>query len=301
MSRAPSRATGRRRIVGALAAVVSSLLFAIGSTAVPAAAAGEHHAGVVVDTGSGVHVEVVTFTEDSISGLEALQRAGADPSVLGFSGIGGAVCSLYGVGHPATSSTCLGEASDPRYWAYWHVPEGQSGFDQSTYSRAAATSVRVHDGDVEGWRFGTGDPPEWPVISFPETPPATAASSGGGNPAGGGTGTPGDSGAPSTGPSVAAPTTSSTLSPEGWAAIAALKAASSTTTPTTSTTRPGTTKNGKDTQTEVATKRASAMHDSGDGSGSVLSFAAFAVVLLLLAAGIFFARRARVGRSAGPS
>jgi hypothetical protein len=296
MSRAPSRAQGRRSVSFALVALMA-LLLVLGAAPKPAAAAGDHHAAVIVDTGGAAAPipVVVTFSGDSISGLEALQLAGADPAVIGFSGLGGAVCALDGVGHPATNATCLGEPSDPRFWAYWHVPAGQSGFNESTYSRAGAGSVRVHDGDVEGWRYGTGEPPRSVPIDLPapETPAVTAPASAppanpgaatapaaAGVPAGAGTG------------AAAGATTGTTIAPGAPAGSAVAPVAGSS---TTSTTRKG-------DKTEVAAERASASRDAGGGGGSpMLSIVGFVAVLAVLGAGIFFARRARVGRSTGDS
>jgi hypothetical protein len=291
MSRVPSCAHGSRRLPVVCFLVVATLLLALGVAPRPALAAGEHHAAVIVDTGTDVHQVVITFSDDSISGLEALQLAGANPSVVGFSGIGGAVCGLYGVGHPATNATCLGEPSDPKFWAYWHVPAGQAAFDNSTYSRAGAGSVRVHDGDTDGWRYGTGEAPAFVQLEFPApvTPatappaavePAPPSLSGGGK-------TGGEMGLPSS----ASTTTTIAPTPAEAAAAAAAAAGSSAT----STTRNGTT-------AEVATEQASASRDADDGGGSpVLSFVGFGAVMVVLVAGIFFARRARIGRSPGGS
>lgn len=158
-----------RRLLGALALATFVL------SAAPTSAAETHRAEVVIDTGSSVRHAVVTFSEDSISGLDALQRSGASPVVRDFGSIGMAVCQVDGVGHPA-DQTCLGTPNDPRYWSYYRSPAGSGKW---TYSSAGASSTRVHDGDIEGWHFSTGGPPAWNV-----TPPATVtvppASSGNG-------------------------------------------------------------------------------------------------------------------------
>jgi hypothetical protein len=136
----------------------------------PAAAAGAHRALVVVDTGSTTYRQVVTFDGDSVTGLQALQLAGANPVVYSYAGQGGAVCRLFGVGRDA-GPNCLGGADgDNRYWAYFRAPSGTSSF---TYSRSGAGSVPVHDGDVEGWKFATGEAPSWSAV--PPTPTATLA------------------------------------------------------------------------------------------------------------------------------
>ena len=140
-----SRAPALRRVVASFVAFFTLVAgLGIVERSIPAGAAGPNHAAMIIETPTDVYRVVISFDADSISGLEALALVpGANPSALGFSGLGGAVCGLFGVGHPATSSTCLGEPSDPRYWAYWHVPAGQSGFSDSTYSRAGAGSVTV--------------------------------------------------------------------------------------------------------------------------------------------------------------
>src|SRR4029078_136940 len=78
-----------------------------------------------------------------------------------FAGQGTAICALDGVGHDASQPDCLGTLADPRYWAYFRSPAGASSW---TYSRGCACTSTVHDGDVEGWRFGTGQSP--PYASF---------------------------------------------------------------------------------------------------------------------------------------
>lgn len=150
----------------------------IGTTGV-ARAAGAHRAAVIVEGDGQTHRVVVEFTEDSISGIELLRRAGADPVVYAYSGIGGAVCRLYGVGRDAGPSCLGGTGGDARYWAYFRAPAGTSTFK---YAAVGGGSTTVHDGDVEGWRYGTGAAPTYASIDTilgiappPTTPPPTAA------------------------------------------------------------------------------------------------------------------------------
>lgn len=125
--------------------------------------AGVSQAVVIVDTGSEVRRVAVSFAGESISGLEALSLAGANPETIGFGGTGSAVCKLFGVGHPVSPQTCLGTPSDQRYWAYFRAPAGSSSF---RYWGVGAGATRVANGDVEGWRFGQGEAP--PYSSFCE-------------------------------------------------------------------------------------------------------------------------------------
>jgi hypothetical protein len=122
---------------------------------------------VVVQPGPGA---VSICFDGSISGLDALQLAGANPITYGFSGQGAAVCQLFGVGNPADQSCLIGPGG--QYWAYYRAAPNASGW---TYSRGGASTTTVTDGSVEGWRYGTGDAPGF--VSFCSVvgcaPPAT--------------------------------------------------------------------------------------------------------------------------------
>ncbi len=173
--------------IALLTAVASSGVLVQAVTAPAASAAGAHRAMVVVETGTATYRQVVTFGADSITGLQALELAGAQPVVYSFAGQGGAVCRLFGVGRDA-GPNCLGGADgDNRYWAYFRAPAGTTAF---TYSRAGAGSTQVHDGDVEGWKFGTGSEPAYaalPAVTTTTTaapvitPPPPAANGGSGS------------------------------------------------------------------------------------------------------------------------
>ena len=106
----------------------SSLSFAtrqsgVGASPSTAVGGAPHRAAVIVDTGATVHKVVITFTEDSISGIEALQKAGANPVVYSM-GPGGAVCRIFGVGRDAGPNCLGGQDGDNRYWAYFRAPAG---------------------------------------------------------------------------------------------------------------------------------------------------------------------------------
>lgn len=147
------------RLGVALAVAFGAVSFA---TPVAFAAPSVHRAAVIVETGSGTNRVVIEFTEDSITGIEALRRAGAEPVVYSYSGVGGAVCRLFGVGRDSGADCLGGAGGDARYWAYYRSPAGTSSFK---YSNVGAGSTTVRDGDVEGWRFGTGGAPAFVSIS----------------------------------------------------------------------------------------------------------------------------------------
>ena len=186
-----------KRLLVALVAVLS-----VGALAAPADAA-TNHAAVVIDTGEGLRRATITFSEPSISGLEALRRAGANPVVKGYGGLGGAVCMIDGVGYPV--DPCLAD----KFWAYHRAPAGATSW---TFSPIGAGSTQVRNGDVEGWRWGTGSSPrQAPALPPPPPPPPPGTSGGSGTPASPG----GGAAAPRNGPAAEHPNdpTNTTASP----------------------------------------------------------------------------------------
>ena len=97
---------------------------------------------VVVETGGATYHQVVTSSGASITGLQALELAGAQPVVYSFTGQGGAVCRLFGVGRDA-GPNCLGGADgDNRYWAYFRAPAGSSTLHVLTRRRGRHAGAR---------------------------------------------------------------------------------------------------------------------------------------------------------------
>jgi len=255
---------------------------------------------VVIEVDGVVHTAKVTFSSDSISGLDALRSAGFEPHVRVFGGNGGAVCALdigsTTIGCPA-DTTCL-TCAQPAYWAYFRALAGATSY---TYSAMGAGNTQVHDGDVEAWAWGTGSPPS-PFVSFrdvwgpdPTTtrPPVTHA------PTTHPTPPPTDPvtglGAPTTTGSTGATTSAPAANPGTTAH------ASTTTTRSarSSTTTSGETDSGSPTTGETR-KIATAPVVAHGGGGSPLGLVAFAVVLAALVGAIFFARHRRRPEGAMP-
>ena len=281
-----------------------ALCFAVSTLglAAPAQAADPHRALVVVDTGTTTYRQVITFTDDAVSGVHALELAGAAPVVYSYSGQGGAVCRLFGVGRDAGPG-CLGGADgDNRYWAYFRAPSGTSSF---TYSRAGAGSVQVHDGDVEGWKFGTGQAPEWSAVPAPSTtttvapaPPPTAPPASGAGPApavSGSRPTSAGSGPAGVGSGpVPAPIVAGALDPNA-------AGSSTTTVPSSASAKPKTSVKGKEVSKRSTGRVASGPLSSssgGDDGGGASSLALFAIVAAALGAGVVSLRRLRRARGA---
>jgi hypothetical protein len=166
--RRAGRGYGRVRRVAVSVLATASMFLATASInaglALPAHAATTNRAAVVVEVDGVIHTAKVTFSADSISGLDALRSAGFDPLVRVFGGNGGAVCALLvggtTIGCPA-DGTCL-TCAGANYWAYYRALAGATSY---TYSVVGAGNTQVHDGDVEAWSWGTGSPPS-PFVSF---------------------------------------------------------------------------------------------------------------------------------------
>jgi hypothetical protein len=275
-----------RRATAFLGACLLATAGAGPGTTPAASGATEHRALVIVDTGATVITRTVTFTEGSITGIAALQRAGADPVVYTYAGQGGAVCRLFGVGRDAGPG-CLGGESDARYWTYWRAPAGTSTF---TYSRVGAGATAVRDGDVEGWKFGTGAAPPYSPLP-PVTPPTTGSPPPTAAPPGGTTGSGPTAGGATPGPPAAAAN-------PGGSAVADPQATTTTTTttagelPATGGSGAGTDRARPRTQ-EAAARRAAAPATTTGGSGAPWSLLALAALLAALGAAVVLVRRAR--------
>ncbi len=290
-----------RRAVVALLAALSVVAggVGLGLAAVPAQAATAHRAAVVVYVNGAVHTAKVTFTGDSISGLDALNDAGFAPLARVFGGNGGAVCALEvggtTIGCPADNS-CL-TCAEPSYWAYFRALAGATTY---TYSLGGAGNTQVHDGDVEAWAWGTGSKPT-PFVSFadvwaPSDPPPTTRPT-----------TPPTSPAK---PTVTQPTrtTVSALGPAPTVASTSVPSRSPDSSSVTTVT-PSSTKESGSATTGTDPTKANPVGASGSkrvatapvvarkNGGSPFGIVGFAAILAVLVAAIVFARRRRSAAS----
>ncbi|MEX0665688.1 MAG: hypothetical protein WD598_13105 [Acidimicrobiia bacterium] len=165
-----------RRAVAATAVALAIFTSATAIAPAPVAHAASSRAVIVIGNDS---PRTISFS-GTINGLQALQMV-ASVETIGYSGQGTAVCKINGVGNPAVPGECLGETTG-KYWSYWKSPPGSSSWQ---YAGSAAGSSPVSNGSVEGWAYGTGQPP--PYHSFCDTagcaspPPAPTSPS---NPSG---------------------------------------------------------------------------------------------------------------------
>ncbi len=99
---------------------------------------------IVEVDGREVLVRRVSFTEDSLSGLDVLQQSGLDVETLN-AGFGTAVCSIEGYGCPASDCFC---ADNTWTYSFWNDSTG-------TWENhpTGADSTTITDGSFEGWRL----------------------------------------------------------------------------------------------------------------------------------------------------
>lgn len=141
-------------LVGALLGLPAERAAAAGASACGPARAGQVRVALVVDNGDlagapapGVSCVSVPSGSTGWDVLEAHARATGLPGPRSESS--GLLCGIGGL--PAEGCTdAVGTAY--RYWSYWWArPDGAW-----RYATAGPDTHRVHDGDVEGWRFVTG-------------------------------------------------------------------------------------------------------------------------------------------------
>ena len=135
-----------------LAGAVAVVCLGAVSLSSRAAADEPNRAGVVVTFGEGQsNALCVEFSEAEISGAELLKRAGFPVITAGGSG-GAAVCDIGGTGcQDPNDCFCRCHGSGCEYWAYYTLEGGAW-----QYSAVGSSLRNVHDGDVDGWAWGSG-------------------------------------------------------------------------------------------------------------------------------------------------
>jgi hypothetical protein len=138
-----------------------------------------NRAGLVITFSEGrTQSFCVEFTEESITGMELLQRSGLTVVTDAFGGVGAAVCQIDGEGCDDPGNCfCKCAGGTCAYWAYFQLHDGAW-----FYSPQGSGLRTVRDGDTDGWVWGPigngdglprGDAP--PCAQEPtETPPPVA-------------------------------------------------------------------------------------------------------------------------------
>jgi len=165
----------KRRTRAAILVAGATALLALGplptSEASPCAsvlaAASTNHAGLVVQFADGsMRQFCIPFTESSVTGLDLLVRSGLPLRYQDYGGGSVAVCMIGGVGCDYPSKPCFCQCSNPnkscRFWGYyvWNRSTGAW-----SYSSNGAGTREVHNGDMDGWRWGEHRSPNPPPAS----------------------------------------------------------------------------------------------------------------------------------------
>ena len=143
MRTASMRASTLRVFLTALSLAVGLVLLVAlatayaGDTAAPNSPPDPNRVDVVVDLGNGnVLTRRVTFTEPTLNGLQVLQRSGLNLEIVTYS-FGAAVCSIEGVGCPATNCFC----NPDKFWGYLYWDDGWQGYPTGPSGRRSPTAA----------------------------------------------------------------------------------------------------------------------------------------------------------------
>ena len=149
--------------------VLNLILVAVLTTLAQAQQPDPHRAGLVVVHGDGsITSTCITFSEESISGAELLQRSGLSVTLGEYGGLGYGVCAIGDEGCPAGRDCfCKCRGSPCAYWVYSH----QSSDGSWAISGVGASGWQAHDGDVDGWVWGDGSAAP-PAVAFEEICPS---------------------------------------------------------------------------------------------------------------------------------
>ncbi len=105
-----------------------------------------HQAALVVQSGDVVLTRCVSFSSESITGAELLERSGLYVELTHDPGMGAFVCKIDRYGCPAENCMC---AYPPDYWRYWLQRNGTWQF-----SPVGASNRLLRHGDMDGWTWG---------------------------------------------------------------------------------------------------------------------------------------------------
>lgn len=142
--------------------LVGLLLLLLLIVAEAARAQDSHHAALVVRYSDERTESVcVSFSEETITGYDLLQRSGLDLA-SDNSGAGVKICRIDDTGCPSGNCFCQCQGDPCVYWSYWQRRDGAW-----QYAIAGAAVNEVEDGAVEGWSWGPGSVSE--AIAPPET------------------------------------------------------------------------------------------------------------------------------------
>lgn len=212
----------------------------------PLAVRADGEIGVVIQEGGTTETFCVPFKGDFVNGETALGATGKGFTTFGTSSR--VVCSIGATGCEAGGSfddcfcQCKGGGANCTYWGFFTQRYGASW----VYSALGPSVVRARDGDLHGWKWGSGS-----LQSAPVPPPITFEQVCGHSPRGGQ--------APTATP-VPPTATPVRANPTNTSALASSPATSASATPTAGATAPAATRSSAPSTTPTATAQAPGGH-----------------------------------------
>lgn len=149
-ARTPRDSSGLKVLLAALLILISLT----GGTVQHSRAAGA--VGIIVRHSDGrILYAYVPLTSDHLTGAEALQKSGLALNVAVGGSFGTAVCSIDGEGCTSPQEDCFCKSyGSPSF--YWHYYLRNADGSWRNSNLGAGNRV-LHDGDVDGWSWTSGD------------------------------------------------------------------------------------------------------------------------------------------------
>lgn len=155
------------RIIGILVVIIACLSF--GRAGDAASDPAPDVAGLVIDYGNGTQTyALIPLGNQTLTGLDLLERSGLDLLTLGSGGWGVAVCAIEDVGCDLSACRArLCQTSDPTspYWQYLRAPDDPG--SAWAFSNQGASSSTITGGEVYAW-FWLGTRPTTPAVTIDE-------------------------------------------------------------------------------------------------------------------------------------
>jgi hypothetical protein len=136
---------------------VAAILLAVLALGMPTTAAaqepaGRNRAGLVIQLGdSQPTTHCIAFDEETITGMDLLERSGLPLAIERSHALGAIVCSIdaQGCAFPGEACFCQCQGTPCHYWNYYYLTDGEW-----QYGHLGASTRALTDGDVDAWIWG---------------------------------------------------------------------------------------------------------------------------------------------------
>ena len=145
-----------------MARLLTCVVLALAALRLATGAWADGEAGLVIQEGDAVTTYCIAFSGDGITGDQLLNAAGQTFDAYG-GGSGLALCAIGNQGcHDSgsfSSCFCQCQGGSCTYWAFFTQSYGK----QWVYSALGFNLFKAKDGDIHGWKWGTGGPNNAPA------------------------------------------------------------------------------------------------------------------------------------------